>query len=100
MSKEDKFDELDEDLRWLSIYAIYDKKGESFDTPFFARNTLFAKRRYMLMAEENNSPLRMWPHDFELYKIARFNIKTSVVIEDNELVLEGGSIITNRDGGN
>ena len=77
---------------WLEIYAIYDKKSEAYDTPFFAHNEIFAKRRYILMAEEDRSPLRMWPNDFELHRVGRFNIKTACVIEENQLVLEGASV--------
>ena len=84
----------DEDgYKWLEIYAIYDKKSEKFDTPFFAHNDVFAKRRYLLMAEEERSPLSMWPEDFALFKVGRFNVDTAVVIEEHENVLEGAAAI-------
>ena len=83
---------FDDQLQWLRIYAIYDKKGARFDTPFFAHSDLFAKRRYLIMAEEEKSPLRMWPEEFEMYLVGRFNIKSATVIEQYELILEGSSI--------
>ena len=82
----------DQDDSWLRIYAIYDKKGERFDTPYFAHSRLFAKRRYLLMMEEDRSPLSMWPGDFELHMIGRYNVRTNTLIEEKELVLEGNSI--------
>lgn len=77
---------------WLSIYSIYDKKGERFDTPFFAHSDLFAKRRYLLMMAEERSPLAMWPDDFELHLIGRYNVLSNTLIEEKMLVLEGSAV--------
>ena len=88
--------EFDEELQWLRIYAIYDKKGNKFDTPFLAHSDLFAKRRYMLMADEKGSPLSKWADEFELYLVAKFNIKTAKVVEEFDLVLEGASLTKNE----
>ena len=79
--------------KWLEIYAIYDKKSEKFDTPFFAHSDVFAKRRYILMTEEDRSPLAMWPEDFALFKVGRFNIDSATVIEEHENILEGAAAI-------
>ena len=86
-------DRPERDDSWLNIYSIYDIKGERFDTPFFAHSDLFAKRRYLLMMEEERSPLAMWQGDFELHLIGRYNVRTNVLIEEKELILEGASIV-------
>lgn len=90
-----KRDERDDS--WLSIYSIYDKKGERFDTPFFAHSNLFAKRRYLLMMEEDRSPLAMWPGDFELHLVGRYNVRTNVLIEEKEVILEGAAVAPRKD---
>ena len=87
-----KMQKNERDDSWLSIYSIYDKKGERFDTPFFAHSDLFAKRRYLLMMEEDRSPLSMWPSDFELHLIGRYNVLNNTLIEEKSLVLEGSAV--------
>lgn len=76
----------------LGIFAIYDKKSEKFDTPFFAFSELFAKRRFLLMMDEDG-PLKKWPEDFELKKVGEFNTNTGDVIEDQKLVIEAKSVV-------
>jgi hypothetical protein len=68
----------------VSLYAIYDKKGERFDIPFIVSNDLFAKRRFLMMKDNEESPLKRWPEDFDLVFVAAFNVLTAEVV-DNEL---------------
>lgn len=76
----------------LGIYAIYDKKGKKYDTPFFAFSDLFAKRRYVLMSMEEKSPLQVWPEDFELARVGFFNPVTGDISEFHEVVADGKDI--------
>jgi len=76
----------------LGIYAIFDKKSERYDTPFIAYSDLFAKRRFMLMLDEDG-PLRKWPDDFRLDKVGSFDVKTSNVKETKNMLLEAGAVI-------
>lgn len=85
----------EETMAWIELYAIWDRKGEQFDTPFFAHSQLFAKRRFELMAQDDNSPLQMWPGDFELFKVGRFNIKTHTLIEECEFVMDAKQLRVN-----
>lgn len=89
--------EIGRDDAWLGIYSIYDKKGERFDTPFFAHSDLFAKRRLLLLMEEERSPLRMWPNDFELHSVGRYNVLTNTLIEEKRLLLECASVVRNNE---
>lgn len=77
----------------LAVYAIYDNKGERFDTPFFAISDLFAKRRYTLMMEEKGSPLGRWPDEFALYKLSDFDIETGKMLPEKKLVFEGKTLV-------
>ncbi len=70
----------------LQIFAIWDKKSEKYDTPFFAYNDIFAKRRFLIMQSEKKSPLAMWPEDFELHRIGNFNITDAGLKNDNEVL--------------
>lgn len=63
----------------LKVYAIYDKKGKRFDTPFFAISDVMAKRRFLLMQDEEKSPLAKWPEDFQLYELAGFDVETGKI---------------------
>lgn len=77
----------------LGVYAIYDTKSEKYDTPFFAVSDLFAKRRYMIMAEEEKSPLRIWAKDFELHKLGNSNMDSGDLVTGKKIILEGKSIV-------
>jgi len=89
----------------LGIYAIYDKKAERYDTPYFAISDLFAKRRYALMADEPKSVLTKWKDDFQLMRLGTVSTITGEI--DNvccEIILEGREIVdtnqTTLNGGN
>lgn len=59
----------------LGIYAIYDYEGDRFDTPYFAVNDLFAKRRFELMCAEDKSILAKWPEQFSLWKLGEVKLE-------------------------
>ena len=81
----------------LGIYAIYDAKSDSFDTPFFAANDLFAERRFNLMLRENNSMMNIYKDEFTLYSIAKFIIATGeIVVESRKEIVSGKSIIIEK----
>ncbi len=71
----------------LKIYAIWDRKSRKYDTPFFAISDIFAKRRYLIMADEKRSPLAMWPEDFELHRVGKFNMDQGDMVGDGEIIL-------------
>lgn len=81
----------------IAVYAIYDKKGKMYDTPFFAVSDLFAKRRYYIMAEEEKSVLKMWPEDFALYRLAGFDTESGKINDDKELIIDGKMIEKKED---
>ena len=73
----------------LNIYAIYDIKSEQYDTPFFAVSDLYAKRRFLIMSDEEKSPLYKWPEDFELHKVATFGLNMGFTTSDIKLIFKG-----------
>lgn len=87
------------EIEQIGIYAIYDKKGKRYDTPFFAVNDLFARRRFYLMADEKG-PLKTWPEDFRLEKVGIFDIIEGELINDNGMVIEGLTVIPKKEVNN
>lgn len=78
----------------LGIYAIHDKKSQKYDTPYFAISDLFAKRRFLIMMDEEKSPLNKWNEDFELHKLGEVNMDDGTVIHEPgpKIILEGKSV--------
>ena len=77
----------------LGTYAIYDKKSKKYDTPFFAYSDLFAKRRVILMMDENNSPLNRWSEDFRLDKVGGFDVENGETVGYKEIIFECATYI-------
>lgn len=76
----------------INIYTVKDVKGGLFDTPFFAATDLMAKRKFMLLAKQDETILSNFVDDFELHKIATFNYVTGECFGMLELVMEGKQI--------
>lgn len=83
--------------QWIGIYAIFDLKQEIYDSPFLAATDLNAKRRFVLMIDEENSVLNRWHNDYNLFKLAEFSTKTGEVKKDLKQIFEGKSYIKKGD---
>ena len=64
----------------LEIYAIWDREAKHFDTPFFAVNNIFAKRRFALMINDNKV-LKKWPQQFDLWYLGSVDVKNDPLSE-------------------
>jgi len=73
----------------IYLYGIFDKKSGYYDNPYFAVTDIYAKRRYLLMMEEKQSPLKLFKDEFELHKVGSFDIQTGKVEQFSEVLLEG-----------
>lgn len=79
---------------FVGVYAIFDQKQEIFDSPYMATNDINAKRRFILMIDEENSVLARWHSDYDLYKLAQFSTKTGYFEESVPTkIFEGKSYI-------
>ena len=76
----------------IGLYAIWDKKSEIYDNPFFAISDVYAKRRYLLMMDQEQSPLLKWKDDFELHLVGKFNNFTGKTEDAQELTIQGSAI--------
>lgn len=79
----------------LLIYAIFDKKSERFDTPFFTVSEVFGKRRFLLMLDEEGA-LKKWPEDFNLQQLGTVNIITGNVESKQKLIMEAKSVVKQK----
>ncbi len=76
----------------INLYAIYDRKGDRYDTPFFTSTDLFAQRIFHLRMMEEKSFLKMWPEDFILFQIGHFNVITGTFTQAKKIIVEGQQI--------
>ena len=71
------------------MYALFDQEGSRFDTPFYALNDIFAKRRFAMMVQQEDSPLHHFKNVFQLYCLGDFNVLTGEIQLDKYKVIEG-----------
>lgn len=59
----------------LEAYAVYDKVSDGYDVPFFSRNEVFAKRKFIMDCQNRaqNTMISNFKNDFELHFIGSFN---------------------------
>ena len=76
----------------ITLYAVHDVKSEHYDIPFFASNDINAKRRYLMLAEDNESMIGTFKDDFELCKLGDFEVETGKLIPDLQVVMTGKQI--------
>lgn len=82
----------------LGLFSVFDKISNIYDTPFFARDDVFAKRRFLMWCNEKESMLGQFHFDFELHRIGQFNTfdgKLEMCIEPI-VIIEGDQIINNE----
>lgn len=64
----------------IPIYAIHDDEANVFDIPFFARNDLFAKRKFIMDCQKEGTLLNTFKSSFSLHFIGEFNKGTGEII--------------------
>lgn len=58
------------------IFSIYDKKADSFDSPYPAVNNTVAVRMFADLVARQDNLVGQHPEDFELYQLAYFDQST------------------------
>ena len=87
-------------MKILMMYAYYDKKNKSYDTPFFTFNDLFAQRKYQMDTKQEGSILKEFKEDFELYRLGFFDKLTGIFHIQEEkcmIVDDNGNFIQEED---
>lgn len=74
----------------MSIYCVYDRVAKTYYTPFFMYNDDHAKRTFMQMQRDENTPMHNSPEDFDLYHIGYFGNESGLAEGGiQELVMRG-----------
>lgn len=76
----------------LGIYAIFDKKSERYDTPFFAVSDIFAERRFNLMINDQGTFINLYKDEFVLERVGTFNVISGSVEDMDKVIIEGKQI--------
>lgn len=71
-----------------AMYAFYDTKSKSYDTPFFCKNDLFAKRHYKMITEKEGTLINNFIEDFELHRIGYFDIKDGTTVDVTSTIVK------------
>lgn len=82
-------------MRKIKLYSIYDLKAQRYDTPFFCKDDINAKRHFIMMADQNGSMVNTFLKEFELRLLCEFDVLLGVitVYENIKTVLEGKQIL-------
>lgn len=80
-------------VKGVYMYAVKDLKAGQFDVPFFARNDLFAARRFIMdIRNRKESMVHNFREDFELYRLGLFVHESGLVEVDMDLISSGKDV--------
>lgn len=65
------------------IFAVQDTKGEMFGDPFYAPNVPFAIRRFTHEVNKEDHPYNVWPEDFILFRLGKYEETTGVILSED-----------------
>lgn len=63
----------------LGMYSIFDRKAESYASPFYAANDAAAMRLFVMEGQRDESMIRMFPSDYELCCVGDFDDQSGLV---------------------
>lgn len=70
------------------VYSIYDKKAETYSSPFLQANDASAVRAIQATMRDASTSLAQWPDDYVLYLVGTFDIATGIVLSSVKVVME------------
>lgn len=62
----------------MQVFAVFDKKSELYNLPFFMQTTGEALRAFMDLARDEKTVLYRHPEDFRLSRLGTFDNKAGV----------------------
>lgn len=63
-------------MRKLEIYSLFDQKSKQYDTPFFTRDDIAAKRHFIMVCRNPKTLVSSFPDDFSLVQLGQFDCVT------------------------
>lgn len=64
----------------MYLFAIYDRKAETFDNPFPAANAQVASRMFSDLVNRQDNMIGQHPEDFELHQVGYFDPATGYFV--------------------
>lgn len=78
----------------LGMYSFYDVEGNVYDTPFFCKDDLHARRHFLISIDQKGSMLAKFIDSFRLIKLGEFDkVNGELVTKDSFYVVLKGSQI-------
>lgn len=65
----------------MRAFAVYDKKADSYNTPFFCANDDLAKRSFIDLCRDARTVVALHPEDFDLWYIGTFLESTASFLQ-------------------
>lgn len=78
----------------MKIYAVYDKKADSFNVPFFVLTDELAKRAFVDLCRDERTSVAMHPEDFALWFIGEFDQASASIYQTDAGKFVASSIMT------
>lgn len=63
----------------LSIYSVYDKKAENYNSQFCQKNNAEAMRTFSDLANDKDTTIHKHPEDYDLYNIGIFDTSDGII---------------------
>lgn len=79
----------------FQIWSYYDKEGDCYDVPFFSKDLLNAKRRFVLeVLHGDKTPVASFTDNFNLVQLGVFEVETGLITEPKgeKISIEGWKI--------
>lgn len=65
----------------MRVFAVYDKKSQSYNTPFFCANDDLAKRSFIDLCRDSRTVVALHPEDFDLWHLGTFMEGTACFLQ-------------------
>ena len=64
----------------MKVFSVYDKKAQSYNTPFFCPNDDLAKRSFVDLCRDERTVIARNPEDFDLFCLGSFVEETAIFV--------------------
>ena len=74
----------------ITMFALYDKKAEIYDTPLFFLKQVQAERWFYTLVQQSEGRFNHFKDDMELHKITKFNVNNGKIYDEKiEVIIQG-----------
>lgn len=89
----DKELNLDNVQQYHNVYSVLDLETQHYDTPFFTRGDIFAKRKFIIDIRNGSySILSNFKDSFVLARLGKFSILTGEFSQDIKFIMSGKEV--------